>query len=39
VREYLDELKPLMEACRLQLPSAAALGVDLPSNLNANAAR
>ncbi len=39
VREYLDELKPLMEACRLQLPSAAALGVELPSNLNANAAR
>ena len=30
VRQYLEELKPLMSACSLTLPSAAAMGVELP---------
>jgi hypothetical protein len=39
VREYVDGLKPLMEACHLQLPSVSTLGVDLPPDVAAHAAR
>jgi hypothetical protein len=39
VREYLDGLKPLMDACHLQLPQPATLGVELPPNVLTNAAR
>ena len=35
----VDELKSLMETCRLQLPSPASLGVDLPPNVMTSAAR
>jgi hypothetical protein len=30
VRQYFEELKPLMASCHLVLPSAAAMGVELP---------
>lgn len=33
VREFLGELKPLMERCHLALPSSATLGVELPSEV------
>jgi hypothetical protein len=39
VKEYLDDLRPLMDACHLLLPPAATLGVDLPPNVLANASR
>jgi hypothetical protein len=39
VREYLDGLKELMGACHLQLPPPATLGVDLPPDVLAKAAR
>ncbi|MBK7644663.1 MAG: hypothetical protein IPJ19_16745 [Planctomycetes bacterium] len=33
VRQYVEELKPLMKSCHLVLPSAAAMGVELPKEL------
>jgi hypothetical protein len=33
VRQYFDELKPLMASCHLVMPSAAAMGVELPKEL------
>lgn len=39
VREYLDGLKPLMEACHLQMPAPAVIGVELPSDLAAASGR
>jgi hypothetical protein len=33
VRQYFEELKPLMASCHLVLPSAAAMGVELPREL------
>lgn len=39
VREYLAELKPLMDRCRLHLPSGATLGVELPSEVAVMAGR
>jgi hypothetical protein len=33
VRHYFEELKPLMASCHLALPSAAAMGVELPKEL------
>jgi hypothetical protein len=39
VREYLDDLKSLMAACHLQLPSVTTLGVDLPPDVAAHVAR
>jgi 1,2-phenylacetyl-CoA epoxidase catalytic subunit len=33
VREFLNELKPLMERCHLHVPSGAVLGVELPSEV------
>lgn len=33
VREYLTELRPLMDRCHLILPSSATLGVELPSEV------
>lgn len=35
VRQYLRELRPFMDACRLTLPSEAALGLTLPKELAA----
>lgn len=39
VRAYVEELKPLMTACHLSLPSAASLGVELPAELAGHAGR
>jgi hypothetical protein len=39
VREFLGELKPLMEGCRLTLPSGATLGVELPSEVSVTVGR
>lgn len=33
LRQYVEELKPLMTSCHLTMPSAAAMGVDLPKDL------
>ncbi len=33
LRMYVEELKPLMASCHLVLPSAAAMGVELPKEL------
>ena len=33
LRQYLEELKPLIASCGLQMPSAAVMGVDLPKEL------
>jgi 1,2-phenylacetyl-CoA epoxidase catalytic subunit len=33
LRQYLEELKPLIASCGLQMPSAAAMGVELPKEL------
>jgi hypothetical protein len=33
LRQYVEELKPLMASCRLVLPTAAAMGVELPKEL------
>lgn len=33
LRQYHEELKPLMASCHLTMPSAAAMGVDLPKDL------
>jgi 1,2-phenylacetyl-CoA epoxidase catalytic subunit len=30
VKQYLEELKPLLQSCQLALPSAASMGVELP---------
>ncbi len=35
LRQYVEELKPLMASCHLTMPSAAAMGVDLPKDLAA----
>jgi hypothetical protein len=39
VRRYIEELKPLMNACQLVLPSAASMGVELPKEFAALAGR
>ena len=39
VRQYVEELQPLMHACQLVLPSAAAMGVELPRELAGQAGR
>jgi len=33
LRQYVEDLKPFMSACHLVLPSAAAMGVELPKEL------
>src|SRR5690349_8860911 len=33
LRQYLEELKPLIASCGLSMPSAAAMGVELPKEL------
>ena len=33
VRQLIGDLQPLMSACHLVLPSAAAMGLDLPPNM------
>ena len=33
VRQYFEELKPLMASCHLVMPSATAMGVELPKEL------
>ncbi len=33
LRQYFEELKPLLASCHLTLPSAAAMGVELPKEL------
>jgi 1,2-phenylacetyl-CoA epoxidase catalytic subunit len=39
VREYVQELKPLIAACGLDMPDLAALGVELPSGANVAAGK
>jgi hypothetical protein len=39
VREYVDGLKPFMESCKLAMPPAATLGVELPANVAAGSTR
>jgi len=38
LRQYVEDLKPFMAACHLVLPSAAAMGVELPKELAGQAA-
>ena len=39
LRQYLEELKPLIASCQLEMPSAAAMGVELPKELAGLAGR